>query len=86
MHVSLFFNHYFHGILSDMTETAEYLPYLHLDDVFVSGIVSTAIGVNHVLLPSYRHVSNMVLPLQNNNVVNKTGEMYKCVVCTFRPM
>ena len=47
--------------ISDMTETAEYLPYLHLDDVFITGIVSMTIGANHVLWNYYRHVSNMVL-------------------------
>ena len=43
--------------ISDMTETAEYFPYLHLDDAFITGIVSMNIGVNHVLVPNYRHVS-----------------------------
>ena len=43
-----------------MTETAEYLPYLHLDDAFITGILSLTIGSNHVLWSYYRHVSNVV--------------------------
>ena len=43
-----------------MTETAEYLPYLHLDDVFITGILSLTTGANHVLWSYYRHVSNVV--------------------------
>ena len=57
--------------ISDMTETAEYLPYLHLDDVFITGIVSMTIGANHVLWNYYRHVSNMVLA-KLLSVVTKT--------------
>ena len=51
--------------VSDMVEVAEYLPYLHLDDVFVTGILGRTIGVNHVLWLNYRHVSFEVTNLLN---------------------
>ena len=40
-----------------MTATAEYLPYLSRDDVFVSGILGRVIGANHVVIRDYRKVS-----------------------------
>ena len=53
-YIASLFISYYH---LDMVSTAEYLPYLHLDDVFITGILAWTIGVNHVFWPNYRHVT-----------------------------
>ena len=68
-----------------MARTAEYIPHLQLDDVFVTGILARVIGANHVVLRNYRRVSLKYNTLRD--IINSENCSYsKCAPLHIRKL
>ena len=60
----------------EMVDTAEYIPYIHLEDLFTS-VLAQILGINHLQLEQvYRHVSLKIFArvfLDKNTLNTKRG-------------